>query len=280
MSSLQNRLQAALDSRKKRNILRNLPVPSQQSESPLIDFYTSDYLSLSSNPLHRDRFVQRIHERYHTLPTSSLAGSGGSRLLVNSTHHTSTEARLTSFFNAPYSNGGLLFNSGFDANVGVFSTLPGPTDFIVFDEYIHASIHDGMRASRVHPNRKRSFKHNDLADLRLVLERIAETDKDEARNVFIAVEGLYSMDGDYAPLTSIFSLMDSIFPPSSSLQAHLIVDEAHSTCICGPQGRGLVVHLGLEHRVLVRLHTFGKAMAASGGTSLQITNSSFNTKQR
>jgi 8-amino-7-oxononanoate synthase len=85
-----------------------------------------------------------------------------------------------------------------------------------------------------------------------------------SRSVFVAVESVYSMDGSVAPLRAMLDVMDEVFPARN---AHLVVDEAHATGIYGPSGRGMVAQLGLEDRVLARLHTFGKALAASGGTS-------------
>lgn len=81
-------------------------------------------------------------------------------------------------------------------------------------------------------------------------------------SVFVAVESLYSMDGTIAPLTQIVEMLESLFPRGNG---YLIVDEAHSTGVYGPQGRGMVAKLGLENKVLARLHTFGKALAGSGG---------------
>jgi 8-amino-7-oxononanoate synthase len=182
------------------------------------------------------------------------------------------EERLKEFFGV---EAALLFNSGFDANVGFFASIPQRGDVIVYDEYIHASVHDGMRASRVDSSSLISFKHNSLLSFRLAL--IAAYDKihksGEKQSIFVTVESLYSMDGTFAPLREMVEVMEEeTF--SGGDNAYLIVDEAHSTGIYGPNGRGRVVMLGLEHKVFARLHTFGKALAASGGTP--ISNSPFN----
>ncbi|KAG6862893.1 hypothetical protein C0991_009622, partial [Blastosporella zonata] len=161
------------------------------------------------------------------------------------------EGRLQTFFAV---EAALLFNSGFDANVGFFSCIPQPGDAIVYDEHIHASVHDGMRASRV-KDALYPFSHNDVGSLRKVLGRVKKDHPNES--VFVAVESLYSMDGTFAPLKEITAVLEG-------RNMHLVVDEAHATGIYGPQGRGRVAELGLEDKVLARLHTFGKALAATG----------------
>ncbi|KAJ3540516.1 hypothetical protein NMY22_g4263 [Coprinellus aureogranulatus] len=161
----------------------------------------------------------------------------------------------------------LLFNSGFDANVSFFSCIPQPGDAIVYDEYIHASVHDGMRSSRVPPSLRLSFSHNSTSDLRRVLLELRNAQEGGGdfaqgkRSVFVSVESLYSMDGTLSPLTSFVEVLDEVFPLKN---AYLVVDEAHSTGIYGEKGRGRVAELGLENRVLARLHTFGKALGVSG----------------
>ncbi|KAG6811655.1 hypothetical protein H0H92_006417 [Tricholoma furcatifolium] len=250
--SLNAKLQAALVSRDSRLIRRRLPEPTTSSSPDLIDFNSNDYLSLSTSTRLRKHFLSKL------TASPDILGSGGSRLLVNGTTHSSFEERLRNFFGA---EAALLFNSGFDANAGFFACVPQPGDAIIYDEHIHASVHDGMRASRV-SNALYSFRHNDLASLKRVLARVKR--EHPASSVFVAVESLYSMDGTFAPLREIVQLLDA---PN----LHLIVDEAHATGIYGPQGKGRVVELGLEDKVLARLHTFGKALAATGAVILTTT---------
>ncbi|KAJ3507405.1 hypothetical protein NLJ89_g6325 [Agrocybe chaxingu] len=261
-SALQKSLESALESREKRWIRRRLPDPNtSSSNSPLIDFSSNDYLSLSNSPALRAHFLQRLSA------APDVLGSGGSRLLVNGRAHAALEARLADFFK---SETAMLFNSGFDANVGFFSCIPQPGDVVVYDEYIHASVHDGIRASRAR-DAQFAFSHNSLSDLQRVLMRLREERKGLAageNSVFLAVESLYSMDGTFAPLAEIVDLLDEVFPARNG---YLVVDEAHSTGIYGPQGRGRVAMLGLEDRVLARLHTFGKALAATGAVLLTNT---------
>ena len=255
-ASLDAKLCAALASRDERRIRRRLPDPNTPSTLGLIDFNSNDYLSLSSSHILRNRYLTKLAD------APDILGSGGSRLLVNGQAHSTLEARLSKFFG---SEAALLFNSGFDANVGFFSCVPQPGDVIVYDEFIHASVHDGIRASRT--RRAVSFTHNSVHSLRQILTQVlAQEDRSGLRtgtnSVFVAVESLYSMDGTFSPLSAIVHVLETLFPLGN---AHLVVDEAHSTGVYGPQGRGRVAQLGLESKVMVRLHTFGKALAASGG---------------
>jgi len=195
----------------------------------------------------------------------NILGSGGSRVLVNGHAHVALEERLARLFHTPTA---LLFNSGFDANAGVFSCIPQMGDAIVFDEYIHASVHEGMRTSRVQNTAQLAFSHNSVSSLRAVLQKL-RNNQGEANvaksSVFVAVESLYSMDGTIAPLKEIVEVVEELFPDGNG---HVIVDEAHATGIYGPQGKGLVALLGLESRVLIRLVTFGKALAGTGAVVL------------
>lgn len=253
---LGRKLQTALSSRDERWIRRRLPDPNtSSSSSPLTDFNSNDYLSLANSAKLRSLFLAKL------AAAPDILGSGGSRLLVNGKAHAALETRLTDFFKGETA---LLFNSGFDANQGFFACVPQPGDVVVYDEYIHASVHDGVRASRAR-GAQFSFAHNSIPDLKRVLSRLKE-ERQELRtgenSLFLSVESLYSMDGTFAPLREIADLLEDAFPLKN---AYLVVDEAHSTGIYGPQGRGRVVELGLEDRVLARLHTFGKALAATGG---------------
>lgn len=248
-------MRAKLSSRKERNILRKLTALPE-----LVDFSSNDYLSLAHNTRLRAHFLSEL------AASDRVLGSGGSRLLDGNTpEHVRLETRLAKFFRAPSA---LLFNSGFDANVGFFSCIPQQGDAILYDSYIHASVHDGMRASRVRADSLLPFDHNSIESLRglvaLLLDRSPGL-RDGSACIFIAVESLYSMDGDFAPLAEIVQMVDELLPLGNG---YIVVDEAHSTGLYGPNGRGLVALLGLEDRIAVRLHTFGKSLASSGGTNI------------
>lgn len=222
-----------------------------------VDFSSNDFLSLSRFPELRDAYVKELEKASRSHPL----GSGGSRLLDGNTAYAEAiEHDLADFYDGPSA---LLFNSGFDANSGVFSCVPQPGDAIVYDEYIHASVHEGMRLCRA--KIKTSFAHNDVADLANVMRSLVSSDAAVAEgrsNVFIAIESVYSMDGDVAPIKAILDRVKRLLPAGNG---HLLVDEAHSSGVYGAQGRGIVHELGVQNQVLARLHTFGKALSSGGG---------------
>lgn len=203
-------------------------------DEKLIDFSSNDYLGLAS--------VQEIND----MPSKFVDnGAAGSRLLSgNKFYHESLEHYLSGFFNAPTA---LLFNSGYMANLGVLSSVPQKGDTVLMDELSHICIKEGVRLSRA---KYFNFKHNDLNDLELKLQK-AEG------NRFIVVESVYSMDGDQAPLENIVKL-------AHKYEAAIIVDEAHSTGLYGESGFGLCCDLGIEDEILARIYTFGKATGAHG----------------
>jgi 8-amino-7-oxononanoate synthase len=166
----------------------------------------------------------------------------------NSEYIERLEKKIADFHKADAS---LIFNSGYDANIGLFSSVPQKGDIIFFDELIHASIRDGIKMSRAEAV---AFKHNNLKDLYNKLKLCNS-------NAYIAIESVYSMDGDFAPLEAIIDL-------SKQFNAEVIVDEAHATGVFGENGGGLVQQFGLEQYVFARVHTFGKAMGCHGATVL------------
>ncbi|KAK4215567.1 pyridoxal phosphate-dependent transferase [Rhypophila decipiens] len=284
-TSLDIILSGALTRRRSKNQLRQLTtVPPGTA-----DFSSNYYLSLSSHPAVQRAFLDRLWEPTLTDPTRpplNLLGSGGSRLLDgNSDTAEALEQTIAAFHHAP---AGLLFNSAMDANVGLLSSVPQPGDVIVYDELIHASVHDGMRLSRagkripfdhnrVYATLEKSEAHSSSHDKHDSLEKVLLDLKEQEENrsqqnangtprqIFIVVEGVYSMDGDVAPLVDIVECLERIFGGEN---AHIIVDEAHSVGVFGDCGRGLVSHLGLEDRVWARVLGFGKAMGCSGGIVL------------
>jgi len=206
--------------------------------SGMIDFFSNDYLGYASKT------------------TSAYDGqfsSTGSRLISgNSAIAEECERFLAQHF---HSEAALLFNSGYDANLGFFSSVPQKGDTVVYDAYIHASIRDGIRLSFASAF---SFKHNDLVDLRKKLSRATGT-------IYIAVEGIYSMTGDQAPLMDVVAI-------AKEFGAFIFLDEAHSAGVLGENGSGLAVELGIEEDVFARLVTFGKAFGAHGACVLTSQN--------
>ncbi len=204
------------------------------------DFCSNDYLGIV------------YHKKL--LPGTSLlaSGSSGSRLLSgNYPLIEETEKMIAQFHHA---ESGLLFNSGYDANLGLLSSVPQKGDTILYDQLVHASIRDGIRLSFA---RHFSFAHNDMADLEIKLRQSTGT-------LFIVTESVFSMDGDLCPLADLVRI-------AAQYNAHLIIDEAHATGVLGKQGEGLVQELGLEKKIFARVHTFGKACGCHGAIVLGST---------
>lgn len=205
----------------------------------LIDFSSNDYLGLARSPALRESIQQAADQ------PSLYNGATGSRLLAGQTELADeVETELAYFYR---SERALIFNSGYDANIGLLACLPQKGDTLLTDELIHASMIDGARLSYASRHR---FRHNDLSDLERQLQQATG-------QVFVAVESVYSMDGDFAPLPELCDLCDRY-------GAALLVDEAHASGVYGPNGEGRVVELGLQDRVLARVHTFGKGLGVHG----------------
>lgn len=221
-----------LNKREKEGTLRSL-----SCFDGYIDFFSNDYLGLSRLDIEVDQESQKSFGA-----TGSRLISGNSKLVLEA------EKGLASFFN---SESALHFNSGYDANVGFFCTVPQRGDTIIYDEFIHASVRDGIRLGFAN---SQSFDHNDTDDLKRLLEKAKGT-------VYVAIESLYSMDGDLAPLRKISELCETH-------SAYLIVDEAHSAGVFGQDGKGVVSAFDLEEKVFARLITFGKAYGGHGAVIL------------
>lgn len=206
-----------------------------------IDFSSNDYLGLSNHPKIKKAVIQ-------ALQANLSIGSGGSRLLTgNKKEHIELEEFAAEYFGA---DACLFFNSGFLANYSLFTTLPERKDFIIYDELSHASIREGISASN---SKSIKFKHNDLKSLKSAIEKAQSLG---ANSVWLAVESVYSMDGDTAPLSEIIE----IIKPYKNIW--LIVDEAHATGIFGKEGKGF--SHGLDYENLITLHTCSKAIGVSG----------------
>lgn len=232
---MRENLQKLLNERKEKNAYRQL-----RPTEDLIDFSSNDYLGLARS---WDLFetIQREVERVK----SPFNGATGSRLLSgNSALAEELESKLAKVFLAPKT---LLFNSGYTANLAVLSSLPRRSDTILYDELAHACIKDGARLSLA---QRFSFHHNNLADLEEKIKRAKG-------NVFVAVESVYSMDGDECPMEELVKLKERY-------DFTLIVDEAHSTGSYGANGGGLAVSKQLEKKIDVRIYTFGKAVGVHG----------------
>jgi 8-amino-7-oxononanoate synthase len=204
------------------------------------DFSSNDYLALAES-----KDLKRAVEE--ALARGVPVGAGGSRLLRgNHLEHELLEEEAARFFGA---ESAMYFGGGFPANTALFATLPQKGDIILYDELIHASVHDGLRLSRAE---SKAVAHNAPQ----AFEDAMKAHRGRGR-IWLAVESLYSMDGDLAPVAALMALADRY-------QAMLVVDEAHATGVLGPDGRGLSADFeGREN--LITLHTCGKALGASGG---------------
>jgi 8-amino-7-oxononanoate synthase len=227
-------LHQALEKRKAENALRKLIVYAS-----LTDFCSNDYLGFACS----EELAERIAN--YKINEISRNGSTGSRLLAgNSAFAEELEQFIATYHKA---ESALIYNSGYDANVGLFSCVPQRGDSIIYDELVHASIHDGMRLSKADCFK---FSHNDVEHL---IERLQHA----KGTVFVAIESVYSMDGDSAPLNKIATICEQH-------NANLIVDEAHATGVFGDKGEGCVVAERLEDKVFARVHTYGKALGCHG----------------
>lgn len=233
-------LQLQLQNRKEISAFRSLIIPEGK-----IDFCSNDYLGFATN----SSLLTRKHKLISELQQD---GATGSRLISgNSILFEKTEKDLANFFNA---DAALIFNSGYTANLGLFSSVPQKNDLILYDEKIHASVIDGMRMSLA---ARYKFRHNEVNHLSDLIT--AHRDKFDA--IYVAVESVYSMDGDLAPLNDIITFCQKN-------NCFLIVDEAHAVGIFGEKGRGLVNELKLEESVFARVVTFGKALGSHGACVL------------
>lgn len=237
MEPFEEYLRQRLAARKEENAFRSLQVNEH-----LIDFCSNDYLGLAKTP----------GQNSPALPIHKAWGATGSRLISGQTKVVAAvEKYLANFHKA---EAALIYNSGYQANLGLLSCLTTRHDTIIYDQLIHASLREGIQLA---PARAFNFRHNDLSDLSEKLKRA------KGRKL-VVVESIYSMDGDAAPLAEMVALC-------KSLGAELLVDEAHATGVFGESGEGLVQTLGLEDQVWARVHTFGKAIGAHGAVVVGTT---------
>ena len=206
-----------------------------------ISLCSNDYLGLASNPRLKQAVVDAIAR-------SSRVGSTGSRLLSgNSAEWEDLEAEFARFVGT---EAALYFGSGYAANIGLLSSILQPGDVVFSDALNHASLIDGIRLSGA---AKVIYPHLDLA----FLEKSLRGQKDAPGAKVIVTESVFSMEGDIAPLRELLTL-------ARAYGAELVVDEAHATGVCGPQGRGMAAECKCQREILASVHTCGKALASSG----------------
>ncbi len=215
----------------------------------VISLSSNDYLGLSHHPRMKAAAIRAV-DQYGS-------GSGAVRTIAGTmTIHEALEAELAEF---KHTEAVLTFQSGFTANTGVIPTITGETDLIVSDELNHASIIDGMRLSKAP---RKVYKHADVESLREVLAEAAAAGRDGAgspwRLILVVTDGVFSMDGDIAPLPGIVAVAEEF-------GAAVMVDDAHASGVLGKDGRGSVSHFGLEGRVAIQVGTLSKAVGVLGG---------------
>ena len=232
----QKRMLEKLAMRSREGSLRSL-----QFRNNLYDFSSNDYLSFARSPELNAKIQQELAKH-----PQSMIGSTGSRLLSgNSKFAENLEKELASYHSAENS---LMFTSGYAANSSLFSAVPQKGDTVIHDEFIHGSVIDGIQSGYA---TRRHFKHNDLDDLEYKIKRVNGV-------CFVAVESIYSMDGDMADLIEIAKICHRY-------GAQLIVDEAHAF---GVWGLGLVDELNIHHVIYARVVTFSKALGLHGAIVL------------
>ena len=231
--------------RKENKAFRSLGVATS-----LIDFSSNDYLGFAKSETIFDATHQFLVAQH-----IKLNGATGSRLL--SGNHDLYGLLEKQLADVHQSEAALVFNSGYDANIGFFSSVPQRGDVILYDELIHASIRDGIQISNA---KAYKFKHNDLEELASLLERHSQG-TDTPNEVYVVTEAVFSMDGDTPDLLAMSKMTEQY-------AAFLVVDEAHSVGVFGAKGVGKVQELGLEKKVFARIVTFGKALGCHGAVVL------------
>ena len=246
MVDLPQKLARKLDQRREKNAFRHLPDVNHD----LIDFSSNDYLGLA-----RSRALFRAADDFLNKTQSFGNGATGSRLITgNHPLYLALEKKLAEFHQ---SESALIFNSGYDANLGFFASVPQRGDIIMYDEYIHASIRDGLSLGQ---GKAIKFRHNSLDDLKNKLNRERAKILENAV-VYIVTESVFSMDGDSPEL----KLLVDFCEVNNCL---LVVDEAHAVGVFGDKGEGLVQQLNLQKRIFARIVTFGKGVGCHGAVVL------------
>ena len=243
-------LSSKLEIRTQNNALRQLP-----QSNDLIDFASNDYIGFSQSEA-------IFNETHQFLIDNHIKSNGatGSRLLSgNHSLYTETESYIAQFHQA---ESALIFNSGYDANIGFFSAVPQRNDVILYDELCHASIRDGIQLSNA---KAYKFQHNDFEDLEKKIinfnGNFNSNCNKEKTNIYVVTETVFSMDGDCPNLEELVAL-------SEKNNCYLVVDEAHALGVFGEKGEGLIQYLQLQDKIFARIMTFGKGLGCHGAVIL------------
>lgn len=234
MENFPKALAGKLEARQAASALRKLP-----QQSGLVDFSSNDYLGFSQNQIIADN-ASEILKNYQ-----AANGATGSRLITgNHTLYAEAEQLISGYHNA---EAALIFNSGYDANIGFFSCVPQKDDIVLYDEFIHASVRDGIRLGNA---KAYKFSHNSAGSLKMLLEKF----RGAAAEIYVVTESVFSMDGDSPDLAAVTQLC-------KEYSCRLVVDEAHTV---GVFGQGLANGTDCFARIV----TFGKALGCHGAAVL------------
>lgn len=247
MDRFPKKLISKLLDREAKDTLRALP-----EISGAVDFSSNDYLGLAQNETVFHRASKILSERQFF-----QNGSTGSRLLSgNNKLYSELEEMIADFHGV---EAALVFNSGYDANMGFFASVPQRGDFVFYDELIHASIRDGIVMGNA---KSYKFKHNDLEDLgaKVSLSLRAQSRSRDCE-IYVVTESVFSMDGNTPDLKAFTDFCEKN-------NCRLVVDEAHAVGVFGAHGRGLLHESGLHGKVFAGIVTFGKAMGCHGAAIL------------
>lgn len=247
MKNFPKSLSQKLQQREQNNALRKLPIFNN-----LIDFASNDYLGFARS----EEIFNQTHQ-YLLENDIRINGATGSRLISgNHNLYQITEEYIANFHK---SETALIFNSGYDANVGFFSSVPQRNDIILYDELCHASIRDGIQMSNA---KAYKFQHNDFGQLEKRLN-VCHTERSRGAffEIYVFTESVFSMDGDSPNLEELANLCEKY-------NCHLVVDEAHALGVFGDFGQGLVQSQGLQNKVFATIMTFGKGLGCHGAAIL------------
>jgi 8-amino-7-oxononanoate synthase len=239
-------LKEKLNFRHQNNSFRSL-----SKSTSWVDFASNDYLGLS-----RSKNIFDATHQYMIKNNLVQNGATGSRLLSgNHALYEITEVFIAQFHQAETA---LIFNSGYDANIGFFASVPQKNDFILFDELSHASIRDGILMSNA---KSYKFQHNDFRELERLIHFCQKDINNKKIKIYVVTESVFSMDGDTPNLEDLVAICEKY-------SCYLVVDEAHATGVFGNRGEGLVQELQLQNKIFARIITFGKALGCHGAAIL------------
>lgn len=219
------------------------------SSNNLVDFTSNDYIGFSRS----ESVFDQTHEFLKTNHFSQNGATGSRLISGNHPLYEQTENFIAKFHNA---ESALIFNSGYDANVGFFSSVPQKGDLILFDELCHASIRDGIQLSNA---KSYKFAHNDFEDMERLISKNPET------TIYIVTESVFSMDGDSPNLEELTRI-------SEKYNCYCVIDEAHALGVSGENGQGLVQQYRLEEKFFARIMTFGKGLGCHGAAIIGSTD--------